>query len=135
MEDPQFDEAAEEFQMTGDIAKDATDEEREAVEAEREELRGFINDLTGDDIRTGNWFTKLLAHALNSYTEKVDWQYFQERYRGVPADGIVDQRIKMAARYAAIEGGLSASAYTATVVATIGTAGGASPLTLPAAAT
>ena len=31
---------------------------------------------------------------------KVDWQYFQEKYKGVPADSIVDQRIKMAARYA-----------------------------------
>lgn len=32
---------------------------------------------------------------LGSYTDKVDWQYFQERYEGVPADAIVDQRIKM----------------------------------------
>ncbi len=60
---------------------------------------------------------------MNAYTEKVDWQYFQDRYAGVPADVVVDQRIKMAARYAALEGGLSAGAYTATVAATIGTAG------------
>jgi hypothetical protein len=53
----------------------------------------------------------------------------------VPADGIVDQRIKMAARYAAVEGGLSASAYTAAVSATIGSLGGASPFTVPAALT
>ena len=39
----------------------------------------------------------------------------------------------MAARYAALEGGLSAGAYTATIAATIGSAGGASPLTVPAA--
>jgi hypothetical protein len=45
----------------------------------------------------------------------------------------VDQRIKMAARYAALEGGLSASAYSAAVVATLGSAGGASPVMLPAA--
>jgi hypothetical protein len=41
----------------------------------------------------------------------------------------------MAARYAAIEGGLSASAYTAAISATLGGAGGASPLTVPAAVT
>lgn len=41
----------------------------------------------------------------------------------------------MAARYAAIEGGLSASAYTAAISATLGSAGGASPLTVPAAVT
>lgn len=53
----------------------------------------------------------------------------------MPADVIVDQRIKMAARYAAIGGGLTASAYTATIAATIGTLGGASPATVPAAVT
>lgn len=115
----------------------ATDEDdeaaKEAVESERAEIREFVKGLSGDDIRSGNWFTKLLTHALSAYTSKVDWQYFQERYTGEPADAIVDQRIKMAARYAAIEGGLSASAYTGAVSATIGSLGGASPLTVPAA--
>lgn len=106
---------------------------REAVEHERDELREFIKGLSPHDIKSGGWFTKLSAQALNSYTSKVDWQYFQERYAGVPADAIVDQRIKMAARYAALEGGLSAGAYTATVAATLGTLGGASSATVPAA--
>ena len=110
------------------------DAAQKAVEDERQALREFVGGLGPDDIKSGSWFTQLLARALDSYTTKVDWQYFQERYEGVPPDLIVDQRIRMAARYAAIEGGLSASAYTGTVVATLGTAGGASPLTLPAAA-
>ena len=103
------------------------------VERERAELREFVSGLTTDDIKSGGWFTKLLAQALDSYTDKVDWQYFQEKYKGVPADAIVDQRIKMAARYAAVEGGLSAGAYTAAIAATIGSAGGASPVVVPAA--
>lgn len=106
---------------------------RKVVERERAELREFVTGLSPDDITSGGWFTKLIAQALNSYTNMVDWQYFQEKYRGVPADAIVDQRIKMAARYAAIEGGLSAGAYTAAVAATIGSLGGASPATVPAA--
>lgn len=117
---------------------DVEDDEQaatEAVERDRSELKAFVAQLSGDDIRSGTWFTKLLAQALGTYTRKVDWKYFQEKYAGVPADAIVDQRIKMAARYAAIEGGLSASAYTATVAATIGSLGGASPATVPAAAT
>ncbi|MGW4194592.1 hypothetical protein [Streptomyces sp. NPDC005004] len=114
-----------------DEADDAAD--RKAVEQEQAEIRGFVKGLSADDIKSGNWFTKLAAHAMNSYTQKVDWQYFQDRYAGVPADAIVDQRIKMAARYAALEGGLSAGAYTATVAATIGSLGGASPATVPAA--
>ncbi|MEH0548451.1 hypothetical protein QA802_36920 [Streptomyces sp. B21-105] len=109
------------------------DADRTAVEQERSEIREFVKSLSADDIKSGNWFTKLCAQAMSSYTTKVDWQYFQERYEGVPPDGIVDQRIKMAARYAAIEGGLSAGAYTAAVASTIGTLGGASPATVPAA--
>lgn len=110
---------------------DAAD--RKVVEQEQAAIKDFVKGLSGDDIKSGNWFTKLAAHAMNTYTEKVDWQYFQDRYAGVPADANVDQRIKMASRYAALEGGLSAGAYTATVAATIGSLGGASPATVPAA--
>ncbi len=106
---------------------------REVVERERNKLRDFVKELSMDEIKSGNWFTKLLSHSMSSYTTKVDWAYFQDKYKGVPADGIVDQRIKMAARYAAIEGGLSASAYTGAIAATIGSAGGASPIVVPAA--
>ncbi|MFJ4033105.1 hypothetical protein [Streptomyces griseoluteus] len=110
-----------------------TDADRKAVEEERAELKAFVKGLSADDIKSGNWFTKLMTQAMSSYTEKVDWRYFQERYEGVPADAIVDQRIKMAARYAALEGGLSAGAYTAAVAATLGSLGGASAATVPAA--
>ncbi len=92
-----------------------------------------LGGLSPDDIKSGAWFTQLLAQALSSYANEVTWQYFQERYEGVPADVIVDQRIKMASRYAALEGGLSASAYTAAISGTLGSLGGASPLTVPAA--
>ncbi|SFL28701.1 hypothetical protein [Streptomyces pini] len=115
-------------------AADGDDEaDRKVVEQERAELREFIKGLSTDDIKSGDWFAKLSAEAMRSYAAKVDWQYFQERYAGVPADAVIDQRIKMAARYAALEGGLSAGAYTATVVATLGSLGGASAATVPAA--
>jgi hypothetical protein len=116
-----------------DDAVDADDADRKVVEDERGELRDFIKGLSPNDIKSGGWFTKLVARALGSYTDKVNWQYFQEKYEGVPADAIVDQRIKMASRYAALEGGLSASAYSATIIATLGSLGGSSPATVPAA--
>ncbi|MDR6637082.1 hypothetical protein [Paenarthrobacter nitroguajacolicus] len=112
---------------------DASKAEQEVVEDERAELRQFITGLSPDDIKSGGWFTKLISKGLSSYTEKATWEYFQNLYEGVPADAIVDQRIKMATRYAALEGGLSASAYSAVVVATLGSLGGASPATVPAA--
>lgn len=110
------------------------DADRDSVEHERAELREFVKGLSPDDVKSGTWFTKLVAQALSSYTSKADWQYFQEKYQSVPADGIIEERIKMASRYAALEGGLSAAAYSAAVATTIGSGGGASPLTLPAAA-
>ncbi|MCY0950508.1 hypothetical protein [Streptomyces sp. H27-S2] len=116
-----------------DIDIDIDDADRQAVEHERAELKDFVAGLSADDIKSGGWFTKLSAQAMSSYTAKVNWQFFQDRYAGVPADAIVDQRIKMAARYAALEGGLSAGAYSAAVVATLGSLGGASPATVPAA--
>lgn len=115
------------------VSDDVDDADREVVEQERANLRAFIRGLSPDDVKSGGWFTKLCAQALGSYTEKVTWQYFQERYEGVPADAIVDQRIKMAARYAALEGGLSAAAYNAAIVATLGSLGGAAAATIPAA--
>ena len=115
------------------VSTDGTSAEQEAVERQRNELREFVTGLSGDDIKSGNWFSKLLSQALGSYTTKVDAAYFRQKYPGVPADAVVDARIKMAANYAALEGGLSASAYTGAIAATIGTLGGASPLALPAA--
>ncbi|MFE6054059.1 hypothetical protein ACFQ6N_25180 [Kitasatospora sp. NPDC056446] len=111
---------------------DADETEREAVEQERARLREFVTGLSTDDIRSGGWFTKLCAQALRSYTEKATWEYFQQKYQGVPADGIVGQQIKLAARYAMIEGGITSSVYTGTIAATIGSLGGASPATVPA---
>lgn len=118
----------------GDLPELSNDE-HELLEQETEELRAFVSDLSIEDVRSGQWFTQLIGRALESYSERVDAAYFQSLYEGVPADAIVDQRVKMAARYAAIEGAASASAYTATVAATIGSAGGSSPVTMPAAVT
>lgn len=115
------------------IDAEASDEDRKNVEEERAALRSFVKDLSPDDIKSGAWFAKLTSQALSSYTEKATWEHFQDQYAGVPADAIVDQRIKMATRYAALEGGLSASAYTAVIAATIGSLGGASPAAVPAA--
>lgn len=129
--DAETDAAEVELDAVGAAGDDGAD--REFVEHERSEMRDFVKGLSPDDIKSGGWFTKLSAQALSSYTDKVDWKYFQERYEGVPADVIVDQRIKMASRYAALEGGLSAGAYSAAVAATIGSLGGASAATVPAA--
>jgi len=114
-------------------AGDATSDERAEVARQLARLRAFAQSLRLDEVREGTWFSRLLKHSLDGYVSEADAAYFQAKYPGQPADAIVDARIQLAARYAMIEGGLSAGAYTGAVAATIGSAGGGSPLTLPAA--
>lgn len=110
----------------------ASEEEKNHVKREVARIREFVSNLSIDDLKSGDWFAKLLAFSLNQYVTQVDAEYFKEKYPNLPPDAVVDARIKMAANYAAIEGAISSSAYTGAVAATIGSGGGASPLTLPA---
>lgn len=64
----------------------------------------------------------------------MDAEYFREKYPDLPPDAVVDRRIKLARYHAALAGAVTAGAYTGAVAATIGTAGGASAVALPAAA-
>jgi hypothetical protein len=100
-----------------------------------EEIKTFFQNLNSEEIHNGTWFEKLLALALCTYQKKVTAEYFKNQYPGLPPDAIVDLRIALAKKYAAISGGTTGAAYTGAVAATIGTAGGASPLAIPAAIT
>src|SRR6478672_6243082 len=104
-----------------------------AVRRELNRVKSFVAELSLDDLRQGAWFAKLLRFSLDRYVHEANADYFNGKYPNLPADAVVQARIQLAARYAGIEGGVSAGAYTGAVAATIGTGGGASPLTLPAA--
>ncbi|RRD35663.1 TerB family tellurite resistance protein [Leucobacter sp. OH2974_COT-288] len=109
-----------------------TEESKNYVKKEIERIRGFVSELSLEELKSGDWFAKLLSFSLKQYTTQVDAEYFKQKYPNLPADAIVDARIKMAANYAAIEGALSSAAYSGAVAATIGSGGAASPLALPA---
>lgn len=130
----EVDEATIEALTSDDSALPNLDDESEKsiVKEEVEELREFVASMKIEEFKDGSWFERLLRHALSSYTTKVDAAYFREKYPDLPADAVVQERIEMAARYAAIEGGLTSAAYTGSVAATIGGMGGPSPLTVPA---
>lgn len=59
-------------------------DETVAVERERDRLKAFVSKLSFDEIKNGGWFAKLLTLSLATYTNKVDWKYFQDKYQGVP---------------------------------------------------
>ena len=109
-----------------------TKEEQENVQRELEELKEATSRYSVEDLKEGTWFTTFLKYALEQYSEKVDAAYFTEKYPGLPVDAVAEKRITIAKRYAAIEGGLSAGAYSAAVAATLGSGGSASAVTIPA---
>lgn len=109
--------------------------DKEIVKDELKDVQSFVSGLKIDDLKGGAWFEKLLTKALSTYSTKVDAEYFRKKYPDLPADAVVQERIEMAARYAAIEGGLTSAAYTSAIALTISSGGGASPLALPAGGT
>ncbi|MGW9762425.1 uncharacterized protein (DUF697 family) [Micrococcus aloeverae] len=115
--------------------KDASEEEKAEVEGELGRLRGIIQGLSLHDLKTGDWFLTLLRLGVATHARQVDAAYFRRKYPHLSPDAIADARIQLASRYAAIAGGLTASAYTGALAATAGSGGAASPLTMPAALT
>ena len=110
----------------GEVSEEFSDDATRAlVERDLADQRSFIDGLTEDDIDAGDWFPKLIAHALATYTDKVDYRYFQEKYKGLPPDAIVEKRIKLAANYAGLQGLISSSLYSAYMVSKLGPRGGA----------
>lgn len=110
-------------------------QEKALIREELARLRTFVADLSVEDIRQGTWFAKLLTFSLVKYVTQADAAYFREKYPHLPTDAIVESRIRMASRYAGIEGGLNATAASGAVLATTVSAGTASPLALPAGIT
>lgn len=108
---------------------------RKAVQNQIADIKNFVKGINIDEFKNGEWFAKLLTFSLDKYVQKVNADYFRGKYPNLPPDAIVQARIKLAAKYAGIEGSLTAAAYSTVVIATLGSAGGASPATVPAGLT
>lgn len=80
---------------------------KKVVRGEVERIRAFVKGLSLDDLKPGDWFAKLLTFSLGKYVEEVDADCFRRKYPDLPVDAVVQERIRMAARYASIVGGLS----------------------------
>ncbi|HOA27581.1 MAG TPA: hypothetical protein PKG51_08725 [Arachnia sp.] len=112
---------------------DATPEEKADVASELSRIQEFVSGFSLDELRSGDWFARLLTFSLGTYVKEVDAQYLRKKYPHLPPDAVVETRIKLATRYAGIEGFLSSTAYTGAVVATLGSRSGASPITVSSA--
>ena len=106
----------------------------EDAKKEYDEIKTFTSTIPVKDFKSGGWFFKLLKYSLDIYSKKATDKYFQNKYKGLNPDAIVDRRIALAKNYAGVAGFTATSAYTVAIAATIGTKGGASPYALPAGA-
>ena len=106
---------------------------RAKVRHELDKLKVLAQRVSMEEVRQGEWFARLFKFSLDQYVHDVDTAYFQELYPGSSPDAMVRARIELAARYASIEGALTAGAYNGALAATLGSRGTATPVSLPAA--
>jgi len=103
------------------------------VRRELDKLRELAQRVSMEEVRQGEWFARLLKFSLDQYLQDVDADYFNRLYPGLSAEAMIRARIDLAARYASIEGALTAGAYNGALAATLGSRGTAAPVSLPAA--
>jgi uncharacterized protein (DUF697 family) len=97
------------------------------------EMREFAAKQDRQTLESGAWFQQIIKAALGTYSKNANAAFFKSKYPGLPPDAVSEILITTAKRYAMLEGGVSAAAYSAAIASTIGSGGGASPLTIPAA--
>ncbi len=106
---------------------------RGKVRHELDKLRDLAQRVSMEEVRQGEWFARLLRFSLDQYGQEVDAAYFDRLYPDLPAEARIRDRIEQAARYASMEGALTAGAYNGALAATFGSRGTAAPVSLPAA--
>lgn len=106
------------------------------IKEEIEELRGVVQAFGIERFKDGTWFNEFLRTVLKPYGEKIlkngGVAYFRKKYPGFTRDMLAQKLCDTATQYASIAGGASGLASSAAFAATIGTAGGASVVTVPA---
>ena len=85
-----------------------------------------------DDLVSGEWLVIFVGDVLEPYADEIDAAYFKRMYAGRTPEQVVARLIERAQRHAAVEGAITAGAYTAAVAALISSGGTASLVTLPA---
>lgn len=92
------------------------------------EAREFAKSLDMEQVKSGEWFVKLLQKVVQAYDRNARAEYFQKKYPGLPPDEIADTLISVTARYATVAGGVAGATASAAQVSTLTTAGMTAPI-------
>lgn len=123
------------FDETSSPDRPAPQAQNSWVREQLEEAKSFAQSLSWEQIKDGAWFSRLLAQGLEGYANQVNAEYFRQKYPGLSTDMIVERQIDLAQKYAALSGGVTASAYSAAVVGNFASFGLGSGVAVPAALT
>lgn len=98
------------------------------VSKEMEDAKTFAKTLNFEEVKSGEWFIKLLQQVVRAYDRNARATYFQKKYPGLSPDEIADILILVTAKHATIAGALAGLAATANEIAALSSAGLTVPL-------
>ncbi len=93
------------------------------VSKELEDAKTLAKTLNFEEVKSGEWFIKLLQQVVRAYDRNARATYFQKKYPGLPPDEIADILTSVTVKYATIAGAIAGVAATADEFAAISSAG------------
>ena len=93
------------------------------VSKELEDAKTLAKTLNFEEVKSGEWFIKLLQQVVRAYDRNARATYFQKKYPGLPPDEIADILTSVTVRYATIAGAIAGAAATANQIAALSSAG------------
>lgn len=93
------------------------------VSKELEDAKTLAKTLNPEEVKSGEWFIKLLQQVVRAYDRNARAIYFQKKYPGLPPDDIADILTTVTVRYATIAGAIAGAAATANQIAALSSAG------------
>lgn len=93
------------------------------VSKELEDAKSLAKTIKFEEVKSGEWFFKLLQQVVMTYNRNARAIYFQKKYPGLPPDDIADILTSVTVRYATIAGAIAGAAATANQIAALSSAG------------
>ena len=88
-----------------------------------EDAKTLSKTLNFEEVKSGEWFIKLLQQVTRAYDRNASATYFQKKYLGLPPDDIADILTTVTVRYATIAGAVAGAVATANQIAALSSAG------------
>jgi tellurite resistance protein len=93
------------------------------VSKELKDAKTVAKTLNFEEVKSGEWFIKLLQQVVRAYDRNARAAYFQKKYPGLSPDEIADILTSVTVKYATIAGAIAGVAATADEIAAISSAG------------